>query len=167
MTATEKEVLLDTLREQRRHILEAIEGLTDEQLRRPELPSGWTAVDLVQHLALDVERFWFRQVFTGEELTPEEAEEAKAEAWIVPPGVAPSAVLDRYGREIERADQVIERAPLDAPPVAWPDVFPPQFHLDNLRELLLHVITETACHAGHLDATRELIDGRQWLVLTG
>jgi hypothetical protein len=31
---------------------------------------------------------------------------------------------------------------------------------------MLHVITETACHAGHLDAARELIDGRRWLVLT-
>jgi hypothetical protein len=31
---------------------------------------------------------------------------------------------------------------------------------------MLHVVTETACHAGHLDAARELIDGRRWLVLT-
>jgi hypothetical protein len=31
---------------------------------------------------------------------------------------------------------------------------------------ILHVITETATHAGHLDAARELIDGGQWLVLT-
>lgn len=30
---------------------------------------------------------------------------------------------------------------------------------------MLHVIKETACHAGHLDAARELIDGRQWIVL--
>jgi Protein of unknown function (DUF664) len=29
------------------------------------------------------------------------------------------------------------------------------------------VIAETAIHAGHLDAARELIDGRQWIVLTG
>jgi hypothetical protein len=29
----------------------------------------------------------------------------------------------------------------------------------------MHVITETATHAGHMDAARELIDGRQWLVL--
>jgi hypothetical protein len=29
---------------------------------------------------------------------------------------------------------------------------------------MLHVITETACHAGHLDAARELIDRRQWMV---
>jgi hypothetical protein len=30
---------------------------------------------------------------------------------------------------------------------------------------MLWVIRETACHAGHLDAVRELIDGRQWSVL--
>jgi hypothetical protein len=32
--------------------------------------------------------------------------------------------------------------------------------------MMLHVITETCLHAGHLDAVRELIDGHQWLVLT-
>jgi hypothetical protein len=31
---------------------------------------------------------------------------------------------------------------------------------------VLHVLVETATHAGHLDAVRELIDGRKWLVLT-
>ena len=38
--------------------------------------------------------------------------------------------------------------------------------LGDLREILLHVIAETATHAGHLDAARELINGRQWIVLT-
>jgi len=36
----------------------------------------------------------------------------------------------------------------------------------DLRGTVLAVLTETACHAGHLDAARELIDGRQHLVLT-
>jgi hypothetical protein len=36
----------------------------------------------------------------------------------------------------------------------------------QLRQTILHVIAETATHAGHLDAVRELIDGRTWLVLT-
>jgi hypothetical protein len=31
---------------------------------------------------------------------------------------------------------------------------------------VLHVVTETAAHSGHLDAARELIDGKQHLVLT-
>ena len=39
-------------------------------------------------------------------------------------------------------------------------------HLDNVREVVLHVITETAVHCGHLDAVRELIDDKQHLVLT-
>ena len=32
-----------------------------------------------------------------------------------------------------------------------------------MREVILHVITETATHAGHLDAARELLDGRTWM----
>ena len=35
----------------------------------------------------------------------------------------------------------------------------------DLRYIMLHMITETACHAGHLDAARELIDGTQWIVV--
>jgi hypothetical protein len=40
------------------------------------------------------------------------------------------------------------------------------WRLDDVREIVLHVIAETSCHAGHLDAVRELIDSRQWIVLT-
>ena len=47
----------------------------------------------------------------------------------------------------------------------WPDFFK-NFPPRPLRKTILHVITETATHAGHLDAARELIDGGQWLVLT-
>lgn len=35
----------------------------------------------------------------------------------------------------------------------------------DLRSVVMHTVTETAVHAGHLDAVRELIDGRQWVVL--
>ena len=35
----------------------------------------------------------------------------------------------------------------------------------SLRIVMLHVLKETACHAGHLDAASELLDGRQWIVL--
>jgi hypothetical protein len=33
------------------------------------------------------------------------------------------------------------------------------------RAVMMHVLTETATHAGHLDAVRELLDGRQYVVL--
>ena len=68
-------------------------------------------------------------------------------------------------REITRANQIIGATPLDTPPVQWPDEWS-SWRLASLRQVLLHVITETACHAGHLDAVRELIDGHQWMVLT-
>lgn len=162
----EKEALRSALAAQRRHVLTAVEGLTDDQLRQPILPSHWNCVGLINHLALDVERWWFRQVFAGQELSAGEIAEAGTDAWLVPANVGPQTILERYRRETERADAIISSAAVEDPPAAWPDLFAPRFHLDNLRELLLHVITETACHAGHLDATRELIDGRQWLVLT-
>ena len=75
-------------------------------------------------------------------------------------------VLERYRRETDRADEIITATPADAPLAWWPHhLFGPP-HLHSHRDVLLHVITETACHAGHLDAARELIDGRRWLVLT-
>ncbi|MEU6466595.1 DUF664 domain-containing protein [Streptomyces sp. NPDC046976] len=75
-------------------------------------------------------------------------------------------IYDRYRREAQRADAVITATAADAPPVSWPrDLFgAPRLH--TLRDVLLHVITETACLAGHLDAARELLDGRRRPVLT-
>ena len=92
------------------------------------------------------------------------ADEARAEAiWQVPPGTPAAAVLDAYRRETELADAVIAVTPLDQPPAIWPTEIWPDWRLPDLRAVILHVITETACHAGHLDAARELIDGRQWM----
>jgi hypothetical protein len=56
----ESAMLLSYLNVQRNHVLGILEGLDEEALRRPVLPSGWNCLGLVQHLALDVERFWFR-----------------------------------------------------------------------------------------------------------
>ena len=53
----ESTTLLFYLSAQRKHVLGILEGLDEDALRRPVLPSGWTCLGLVQHLALDVERF--------------------------------------------------------------------------------------------------------------
>jgi hypothetical protein len=76
-------------------------------------------------------------------------------------------ILDRYREQIDLANAVITATAAQAAPAWWPAEQFGGWRLDNLREILLHVITETACHAGHLDAARELIDGRRWLVLNG
>ncbi|PWI12690.1 hypothetical protein DI272_43670 [Streptomyces sp. Act143] len=150
---------------QRRHVLGILDDLDEQALRRPVLPSGWHCLGLVQHLALDVERFWFRAVVAGDEEVIRGLPSGD-EAWRVAPGVPAATVLDGYRREAERTDAVIAAVPADAPLAWWPHDLFGEPHLHTLRDVLLHVITETACHAGHLDAARELIDGRRWLVLT-
>lgn len=157
----ENALLLRSLDNQRGHVLGALEGLSDEDLRRPVLPTGWTCLGLVQHLTIDVERLWFWNVAAGQ-TAPEEPQ--VDDAWQVADDVPAQQVLDLYRRETERASAVIRETPLDAAPKWWPDWFG-NWRLNSLRELVLHVITETACHAGHLDAARELIDGETWLIL--
>ncbi|MGO9196760.1 MAG: DUF664 domain-containing protein [Acidimicrobiales bacterium] len=120
---------------------------------------------LVRHLALDVERFWFRTIVAGEPVDID-ASETESEAWHVPEVMSGSAVLDLYRREIEHANAIIAATVLDSAPTWWPVERWPNWRLQNVRNVVLHVITETACHAGHLDAARELIDGRTWLVVT-
>jgi hypothetical protein len=158
----ESAALLETLRGQRAHVLGSLDGLSDVDLRRAVLPSGWHALGVVQHLALDVERFWFRAVAAGERVELRSGDEA----WQVPSDMPASEILDLYRREADLADAIVSRTPLDAVAAWWPAEFfgdaPPR----SLRRTILHVITETATHAGHLDAVRELIDGRTWLIMT-
>ena len=159
---TEITSLLASLDAQRQHVLGILEGLTPEALRRPMLPSGWTCLGLVRHLALDVERFWFRGVVAGEQIDLDGDDHA---VWQVEPDEPIDKVFALYRQEVELANAVIAATFPDAVPASWPEDLFPHFRY-NVRETVLHVITETACHAGHLDAARELIDGRTWLVLT-
>ncbi len=165
MTLSEKEALVRQQNAQREHILGAIEGLDEAALRRPVLPSGWSCLGLVNHLAFDDERFWFGAVIAGDEVIIRQVTEESDDAWRVSAEVAVEAVTDGYRQQIELANGIISSTPLEAPPAWWPDFFG-DWRLESLREVLLHVLTETAVHAGHLDAARELIDGRTWLVLT-
>ena len=161
MVNDEIDALVTSLDAQRAHVLGALEGLSDDQLRRSALPSGWTPLGLVQHLALDVERFWFRCAVAGEQLPLTSGDEA----WQVPADVAGAAIFGLYRDEIARANAIIAATPADAMPKWWPDFFE-GFPARPLRRTILHVIAETATHAGHLDAARELMDGEQWIVLT-
>lgn len=163
----ERELLLRYLNAQRKHVLGILEGLTDEQLRRPVLPSGWTCLGMVKHLALSDEHYWFRCIVGGEPLgfLPDVPGVPDPD-WHVEPEATPDDVFDLYRDEIRHADEIIASTPLDMAPRQrdpawdeWGGDFP------DLRFIMLHMITETACHAGHLDAARELLDRRQWIVL--
>ncbi len=165
----ERTPLLRRLGGQRRHVLAALDGLDEADLRRPLLPSGWTALGLVRHLTLGGERYWFHTVVGGAPLDywPERADEPGRPAdWHVGDGESTEAVLDDYRRAIEESDRIVARLPLSAPPRLpepwWEEA---GMSFPDLRSVALHVLVDTAVHAGHLDAVRELIDGRQHLVL--
>lgn len=162
---TEMQRLLTSLGAQREHVLGALSGVADEDLRRPMLPSGWTCLGMVQHLTLDIERFWFRGVVGGDPTVIDRRTDPADTAWRVPRDVEASTVLAAYRAEIEHGNRVLAAARLDAAPARWPDDLFGDWRLADVREIVLHVITETACHAGHLDAAGELIDGRTWMVV--
>lgn len=160
----EREVLLDRLASQRRHVLTQLEGLSEEQLRRPVLPSGWSCLGLVRHLTLSDERYWFEVVVAGEPL--DFWPEGDNGDWQVHPDEPVSKVLAAYHSAIARSNEIIAARGMGDPPEQpeewWGDA---GLHFPDLRTVVVHVLVETAVHAGHLDAVRELLDGRQHLVL--
>jgi hypothetical protein len=57
-------LLLTFLDAQRRTVLAIVDGLSDDDLRKPVVPSGWTPLGLIEHLA-GAEYYWFRIVAAG------------------------------------------------------------------------------------------------------
>ncbi|MGW0230268.1 mycothiol transferase [Actinopolymorpha singaporensis] len=150
------DTLLLSLAAQQRRIVGILDGLSDDALRRPVLPSGWSCVGMVSHLTVGT-RFWFVEVMTGVRTGP-----AVEDDFHVPASVPAASILDTYRQEGTEAIAAVRELPLDSPPAWWPEGMFGDWRMDNFLEVLQHVLVETACHAGHLDAARELIDGRTW-----
>src|SRR5919112_3714700 len=155
-----KRDLLNWLDAQRTHVAEQVEAMPAEARRRSQVPSGWTARGVLRHLTLDVERVWFRAVMAGERVDLPQG----YEGWTVPEEQSDDDLLEQYASECRLATAAIDHLDLDAEPAWWfeGEGDPPH---SSLREVILHVIVETATHAGHLDICRELVDGGQRLVL--
>jgi hypothetical protein len=153
----EKKALLEFLGCQRASILAIIDGLDAEALTAPVLPSGWTPLGLVEHLGC-AERHWFQEIATGS-ADPLPWPDDNTPLITSRP---PSVVLEFYRDQCERSDAIFTALPLSSPPRAChPGALGEQ--ITDLRGITLHMIEETARHAGHLDIVRELIDGRTGL----
>jgi uncharacterized protein DUF664 len=161
-SAGEIPALLRFLQDQRDHVLGILDGLADQALRRAVLPSGWNCLGLLNHLAVDDERFWFRGVIAGEQEVIDEVAEGAHDNWNPGSAVPAEDLFALYRRESKNADVIIANSDLDAPLAWWPEELFGTWRLHSVREIVLHMIAETATHAGHLDTVRELIDGRQW-----
>jgi len=151
-TGAEKESLKVSLDRHRDAILWKLEGLSDDDLRRQLVPSGTSLLGLVKHLGA-VEYGWFCTTFghTTEPL-PFDEEDPEADLRIRPEETTED-VLAFYGRARAAADQVIGELDVEDTGTAWfGDTV-------TMRWVLIHMVEETARHAGHVDILRELIDG--------
>lgn len=129
--------------------------MSDEDIRRPMVPSGTNLLGLVKHLAV-VEYGWLCSTF-GRQTEPLPFDDDDENADLrVEPHEATEDVLAFYDRARCAADAVI--AELDLDHTATPP--PPWFGGPvSLRWALVHMVEETARHSGHADILRELIDG--------
>lgn len=150
-----REVLLEYLDFYRGVVRAKVSGLTDEELHTSFVPSGWTPVELVNHL-LHVERRWMVWGFEGESLDDPWAD-SRDGRWYVSREQSIEALLDALDAGGSRTRAIVlssDLADLGAPGERWEGADPPA-----LERVLLHLIQEYARHAGHLDIVRELADG--------
>jgi uncharacterized damage-inducible protein DinB len=156
---SERELLCQYLDYQRETMLLKVDGLSTDQLARKHPPSGLTLGGLLHHLAL-VEESWLEVRFMGH---PERAPWVGVD-WDADPdwefhtaaGLQPDQVVQRYRDACDRSRQVVSAtARLDELSV---QTLSDGRHF-SLRWVLLHLIEETARHAGHADLLREALDG--------
>jgi hypothetical protein len=72
---------------------------------------------------------------------------------VVEPDRATADIVAFYRRARAAADRVIDDLPVDTLGTSWAG------ETVSLRWVLIHMVEETARHAGHMDIVRELIDG--------
>jgi uncharacterized damage-inducible protein DinB len=158
-SGSERALLGQYLDYQRGTVLLKTDGLNRGQMNRSHAPSTLTLGGLLYHLAL-VEETWMETRFLGQP----EREPWIGVDWDADPNwefrtsadLEPDALRQRYEEACERSRQVVTQATnldqLSVKPLSDGRQF-------SLRWVLLHLLEETARHAGHADFLRELIDG--------
>jgi hypothetical protein len=165
----ERADLLDALAAHRGFLRQTVQGLTDDQARQRTTVSELTLGGLIKHVA-ETERGWVDFVLEGPaamggtdwngEPTPEMLEEFSAGFRLLPHETL-EGVLAQYEEVARRTDELVATVDLDLshplPPAPW---FEPGVSR-SARRVFVHIIGETAQHAGHADILREALDGRR------
>jgi uncharacterized damage-inducible protein DinB len=148
------------LRFYRETVVEKCRALPESERRRPRLPSGWTPLELVQHLAY-MERRWFVWGFLGEQVPDPWGDNAGGEPderWRVPPDRSLADLVALLDSIAVRTEEILT----DGKPTAVAATggrFATEADAPELRWICCHVIQEYARHAGHLDVVVELAGG--------
>jgi uncharacterized protein DUF664 len=151
--ADEKTMLELFLDFQRSVMIRKAEGISLGDAARTPTPSSLSLLGMVKHLAY-VERWWFQICFAGEDVTHVSTDDDLDADFRIEPGETVEGIIDLYRGEIERSREITKAAGLDE--IAKKSSR--RGHA-SLRWILVHMIEETARHAGHADIIREAIDG--------
>jgi uncharacterized protein DUF664 len=168
LTSPEREELVAILAKHRGLFLVTVQGLTDEQARLTPTVSALSLGGLVKHVTATVEG-WLDFVEHG----PQQGEdidwsnpdpavyEAFANGFRLLPIESLEEALAGWAAMAARTEALVRSVDLDEthplPQAPW---FPPGEVWSN-RRVFMHVLAETAQHAGHADILRETIDGQQ------
>ena len=160
----ERADLLAELNKARFFLRFTVRELSDEQLALRPTPSELCLGGLIKHVTA-VERGWADFIVQGrsamkdfDDMTEEDFAR-RADEFRMLPGDTLADILAAYAEATARTDEIIATTPdLDAlrelPAAPWSQ----ETH-QSVRQVLLHMIAETAQHAGHADIIREAIDG--------
>ena len=158
---TNSELLLRYLQRERDNLVGTLDGLSEYDARRPMTPTGTSLLGLVKHVAT-VEIGYLGECVGRP--WPEPIPWANDEGYEAGLDMYAAAdeplemILDLYRRSWSHADESVRTLGLDAPAsVSW---WPEERRVTTLGYLLVHLLAETAHHAGHADIVRESIDGR-------
>ena len=161
----ERADLLEALGTQWHFLRFTVRDLTDEQARQRTTASELTLGGLIKHVA-STESGWVDFILEGPSAMSDfsamtEADFARwTDRFKLLPEETLAGVLEDYAKVAQRTDEVVASlADLDVshplPKAPW---FPPDTRR-SARRVFLHIIAETAQHAGHADIIRESLDG--------
>jgi uncharacterized damage-inducible protein DinB len=161
--AGERRDLLESLARHRHFLRFPVRDLSDEQAALHPTASALCLGGLIKHVAL-TEGAWVDFILGGADGMADSAEKGSAGDWgshfQMQTGDTLAGLLENYERVAARTTEVVNsiadlddshplpEAPWFAPGARW-----------SARRVLLHLIAETAQHAGHADILRETIDG--------
>ncbi|MGH9114502.1 MAG: DinB family protein [Acidimicrobiales bacterium] len=160
----ERADLLQTLATHRNFLRFTARGLTEEQIRQRSTASELCIGGLLRHVA-EVERTWAKFIVDGPGAFgtfDEPAMAAHQEGFQVGDGETLESLLAAYGSVASATDELVRG--LDDLGTSQPLPEAPWFQpgaTRSARRVLMHVIAETAQHAGHADIIREAIDGQK------
>jgi uncharacterized damage-inducible protein DinB len=139
----------------RSQIVTRLRALPAAELRASRLPSGWTPLELVNHLAF-VEMRWLEWGFEGVPVAEPWAD-SRDDRWYVAPDQTLDDLLDALAARAAHTRKVVEShdlAEAGQPGERWSGAGPA-----TLERVLFHLLQEYARHAGHLDIVAEQAGG--------